>query len=348
MRHRPADRSPATRARLAVALVLLVAGFAAVLAGALLFTNAVEWAGSRAGLGVGAVGTLLAGVSTAVPESAIPVLAVLREDPQADEVAVGAIVGAPFMLATVAMALVGVTALAYSERREHGRSLSVHRPTLRRDLLVFLVAFSAAIALGSGVPRVLAVSAAALFVVGYAAYVVSTVRRGGAVQPEHQLEPLVADTTKHDPPANLTIAAQFVVGLCLIVGGAHVIVGQLIAIAEFVDVSPLVLALVVAPLATELPEKANSILWVREGKDALALGNITGAMVFQSTVPVAIGLAFTDWRLDRFAILAGSIAVAGGLVAYWSLHRRRRFAGSAILAWAALFAVFVASALLLA
>ena len=330
-----------------MAAVLLIAGFVAVLSGALLFTNAVEWAGSRLGLGVGAVGTLLAGVSTAVPESAIPVLAVLRDDPKADQVAVGAIVGAPFMLATVAMALVGLTALAYARRREQGRSLRVHGRTLRRDLLVFLVAFSAAVVLGTGVPRALAAAAAVLFLVAYAAYVLLTIRRGGEAQTEHELEPLISDTTKHDPPASWMIAMQFVVGLAFIVGGAHLVVEELIAIAELIDVSPLVLSLLVAPLATELPEKANSFLWIREGKDALALGNITGAMVFQSTVPVAVGLAFTSWQFDRFAALAGSIAIAGALVAHWSLNRRRRFATSAILAWSALFATFAAGVWLL-
>jgi cation:H+ antiporter len=331
-----------------VAIALLVAAVAAVLAGALLFTNAVEWAGSRAGLGVGAVGTLLAGVSTALPESAIPVLAVLRGDPRADEVAVGAIVGAPFMLATVAMALVGLTAVAYRERRAQGRSLRVHHPTLRRDLLVFLLAFSAALALGSGIGAPLTAVAAVLFVLLYGAYVALTIRHGGAAQQEHELEPLVADTTKHDPPATLTIVAQFVVGLGLIVGGAHLFVEQLLAIAELVDISPLVLSLLIAPLATELPEKANSILWIRDGKDALALGNITGAMVFQATVPVAVGLAFTSWRLDGFAFLAGSLAIAGGIVAHVSLTRRRRFAGPAILAWSMLFAAFAASVWILA
>ena len=58
------------------------------------------------------------------------------------------------------------------------------------------------------------------------------------------------------------------------------------------------LSLVLAPLATEMPEKANSVLWVRRGKDALALGNITGAMTFQATIPVVLGLVFTDWELD--------------------------------------------------
>jgi cation:H+ antiporter len=324
-------------------LVVLLVGFVTVLAGALLFTNAVEWAGTRLGLGIGAVGTLLAGVSTAVPESAIPVLAVLRDDPQADEVAIGAIVGAPFMLATVAMSLVGLSALAYRRRREQGRALRVHRPTLRRDLLVFLSAFGIAVALGLGLPRAPLVAAAALFVAGYAAYVLLTVRGGGRVQAEGDLAPLIADTTRDDPPASWMIALQFAAGLALIVGGAHVVVEQLLAIAESLDVSPLVLALVIAPLATELPEKANSFLWVRDGKDALALGNVTGAMVFQATVPVAVGLAFTSWQLDHFAVLAGAIAVAGGAVAYVSLERRRIFAGSAIVVWTGLFALFAAS-----
>ena len=38
----------------------------------------------------------------------------------------------------------------------------------------------------------------------------------------------------------------------------------------------MLLALVIAPIATELPEKFNSLIWVRQGKDTLAMGNITG------------------------------------------------------------------------
>jgi cation:H+ antiporter len=120
-------------------VVLLVVGLVAVLAGAVLFTNAVEWAGTRMDLGVGAVGALLAAVSTALPESIIPALAILRDEPRSDEVAIGAILGAPLMLATIAMALVGVTAIVYRGRREQGRRLDVHRETLRRDLTFFLV-----------------------------------------------------------------------------------------------------------------------------------------------------------------------------------------------------------------
>jgi cation:H+ antiporter len=322
-------------------VLLLLVGLAAVLGGALLFTNAVEWAGTRMNLGVGAVGTLLAGVSTALPESVIPALAIARDQPRSDEVAIGAIIGAPFMLATIAMALVGLTAVVYRRRRAQGRKLSVHRETLRRDLTVFVVLLSAAVVLGLGAPESVRLPAAIAFVVAYLVYAALTVRRGGKTQDEEELDPLVADPTKEDPPATIAIAAQFAIGLTLIVGGAHFVVDGLIHVAERLGVSTLVLALIVAPLATELPEKANSFLWVREGKDSLALGNITGALVFQSAIPVALGVALTPWDLGGSALLAAMLAIFGGAVAMWSLHVRRRFSTPAIVGWTLLFSTFV-------
>ena len=102
------------------------------------------------------------------------------------------------------------------------------------------------------------------------------------------------------------------------------------------------LSLVLAPLATELPEKANSFFWVKDGKDSLALGNITGAMVFQSTIPIAVGLALTEWDLDKFAAVSGVLGLVGGVVAYWALRLRGRFELLPILIWSGLFVAFIA------
>jgi len=151
----------------------------------------------------------------------------------------------------------------------------------------------------------------------------------------------VLDTTRSDPPTMRTVVLQLVVALGAIVGGAHIFVEQVLHVADTVGLEPLVLSLVLAPFATELPEKANSFFWVREGKDSLALGNITGALVFQSMIPMAVGLAFTSWQLDVYSVLAGCLALAGGLVAIVTLQVRRRFSGPAIALWTALYAVFV-------
>src|SRR5918998_3877866 len=115
-------------------VVLLAASFAVILAGALMFTNAVEWAGHRLEMGTGAVGSLLAAVGTAMPETLIPIVAIIGGTEGAEEVAIGAIIGAPFLLATIAMALVGTSALIYRKRRRQGTELRADVVVLDRDL----------------------------------------------------------------------------------------------------------------------------------------------------------------------------------------------------------------------
>lgn len=324
-----------------MSFLMLPASFAILLAGALMFTNAIEWFGSLVRLGQGAVGSLLAAVATALPESLIPIVAIVGGGRGSQDVAVGAIIGAPLLLATIAMALVGVSAVLYKARRPQGLELSVHFPTLQRDLAFFVGCFLVAVLLGIGAPGALRIACAAALVAAYVLYAAWTLRHSGPVGAEEELTPLILDTTRTDPPGMTTVVVQLVIALAAIVAGAHIFVEQVLHVADSAGLQPLVLSLVLAPFATELPEKANSFFWVRAGKDSLALGNVTGAMVFQSTVPVAIGLAFTDWDLDGYSLLAGGLALAGGLVAIVTLQIRRRFAGRAILLWAVFYATFV-------
>jgi cation:H+ antiporter len=320
-------------------VVLLLVSFALIIGGALLFTNAVEWLGARLSLGQGAVGSLLAAVGTALPESLIPVVALLA-GAEGQDVAIGAIIGAPFMLGTIAMLLVGISAVAFRGRRENDRNVHAHLPSVRRDLGMFLVFFPVGVGLGLISSKGLHYVAAAIFVIGYAVFVWYAIRGGGETAETAHLRPLTFDTTKHDPPSNLQIAVQVVGGLAAIIFGAELFVEEVTHIAESLGIEALVLSLVLAPLATELPEKANSFLWIRESKDDLAIGNITGAMAFQSTVPVALGLVFTNWNLDAAAIAAAVLGVAGGLLALWRL-RQRTFKLPYVIAWGILFAAYV-------
>jgi cation:H+ antiporter len=325
-------------------VVLLLVSFAVVLSGALLFTNAVEWAGHKLKLGEGAVGSLLAAVGTAMPETLIAIVALLSVNAGSEDVAIGAIVGAPFLLATLAMGLVGLFAYLYRDKREQGVQLKVHRPTLERDLTFFLVLFALAGLLSWGPPAPMRIVVGIGFLVAYVFYIRLTLRGGGEVQGEETLNPLIFERRgerRQDPALGLCVL-QLLVGLGAMVGGAHLFVEELLKIADSIGVEALVLALILAPLATELPEKVNSFFWVREGKDALALGNISGAMVFQSTIPVGIGLLFTDWELGGNAALSIGLGLAGGLLAYETLHRGSRFSLPAVIAWFALYASFIA------
>jgi cation:H+ antiporter len=108
-----------------------------------------------------------------------------------------------------------------------------------------------------------------------------------------------------------------------------------------VGVSPLLLSLLIIPIATELPEKVNSILWIRRGKDTLAFGNITGAMVFQGTLLPAIGILLTPWT-PRIEVVTGIVItlVAAG---WLRLNARERGAPVwALLVCGALYAAYLA------
>src|SRR5882672_10767330 len=167
--------------------LLLLVSFAIVLAGALLFTNAVEWLGHRLHLGEGAVGSVLAAVGTATPETLIAIVALLDASEGSEGVAIGAIVGAPFLLATLAMGLVGLFAYLYRERRSQGVRLEAHAPTLERDLLFFLAFFAVAGALSWGPPAPLRIAVGIVFLLSYLVYIRMTLRSSGAVQGEETL-----------------------------------------------------------------------------------------------------------------------------------------------------------------
>jgi len=323
--------------------LLLLFSFAVVLAGALLFTNAIEWIGHKLSVGEGAVGSILAAVGTAMPETLIAIVALFSANEGSEGVAIGAIVGAPFLLGTLAMGLVGLFAYLYRNKRATGVELNAHRETLERDLLFFLALFLLAGLLSWGPPPAVRIPVGIVFIAAYVLYIALTLRGGGEVQDEETLNPLIFERRSEfrEDPAVLLCVIQLLVGLGAMVGGAHLFVEELLHIAEDIGVDALVLALILAPLATELPEKVNSFFWVREGKDALALGNITGAMVFQSMIPVGIGLIFTDWELSWTATLSIGLGLVGGLLAYESLHLAGRFKLPAVIGWFVLYASFI-------
>jgi cation:H+ antiporter len=101
---------------------------------------------------------------------------------------------------------------------------------------------------------------------------------------------------RDDPsvPRLRVVNLQVLAALTLIIIGAVFFVDAVTHLSSTLGIDPALLALVIAPIATELPEKFNSIIWVRQGKDTLAMGNITGAMVFQSTIPTVVALVFAS------------------------------------------------------
>lgn len=319
------------------AWTLLIVSLVIILVGCDLFTNSIEWAGKRLKLGAGAVGSILAAVGTCLPETLIAMLAIFFGG---KDIGVGAILGAPLMLATLAFFVTGIAVLVYSSRRLRTRTMSVDHKIMARDLRYFFIVFSLS-ALASFLPQgapVYATAAALIFL--YALYVKQTFADNRHTEDsEEELSPLHF-YRKGDPQLGI-ILTQTIFGLLVLVGGAHLFVDELSYLSQAMGVAPIVLSLIITPVATELPEKFNSILWVRRKKDTLALGNITGAMVFQSSVPTAVGMLFTDWRLSGQALAAVVVAVLSAMVVWTDITTRRRLSAYSLLVGGIFYGVYL-------
>jgi len=315
-----------------MSFLFMLAMLLVILAASEIFVNALEHLGERLKISEGVTGSLFAAVGTAMPETIVPLIALFagtQNQTINEEIGVGAILGAPLMLVTLAMGLLAVVTL---RDRGMGGAFKPEPTGIRRDLDFFLIAFVLAL-LAMFIPHQIAAVRVGIgmgLVLVYFIYILLTLRASGElVQNGHGTEadrPMFL-TRLGLPNAMPVIIVQIVIGVLLLVGGAKGFIHGVEGVAVFFGVSPLLVSLLIVPIATELPEKVNSILWIRRRKDTLAFGNLTGAMVFQGTLLPAIGVLLTPWE-PRPEVVTGVIitlvaalwlryAITGGGLRVW-------------------------------
>lgn len=298
-------------------VVLLLGSAVTIYLACEIFVNGVEWVGRRLAVGEQATGSILAAFGTALPESAVTFVAVVFGGTAAQkQIGVGAALGGPLVLSTIAYATVGFVLICCRARLPRTETTRGDFKALSRDQGWFLAIFAGKIALGL-VAFAWKPWLGALFLAAYGAYFWKEMRGEGAAEGE-DLEPLKL-TPGAAEPKTWAALLQTGVALALIFAASHVFVGQLGMLGPVLGIKPQLLALLLSPIATELPETLNAVIWVRQGKHRLALANISGSMMIQATVPTAFGLFFTPWVLDPSLLVAAGVtalAVAAMLIAF--------------------------------
>lgn len=295
------------------------------------FTNAVEHLGKIYNLNEGAVGSILAAVGTALPETIVPLVAILgaylahTDVNVGKEIGIGAILGAPFLLSTLAMFVTGVAVVIFWTMGKRERKMNANYVVMFRDLKFFFFSYTLAIAAGFiHIPAIKYACAAGLFIY-YVVYVFKTINCSHSQCGESaDIEELLFERIfkKYN---TFLVWLQVVVSIGALIYFAHLFVGQITFFADLFSINPLVLSLILAPIATELPEKFNSVLWVSQKKDTLALGNITGAMVFQSCIPTAIGILLTPWVFGMESLINIILVYCSTVLLFINLYRDRHF-----------------------
>jgi cation:H+ antiporter len=325
--------------------VLLIVCAVAIYLSCEWFVNAVEWLGQRLNVGKMAVGTILAAFGTALPESVVTLVAVTTGGTEeAKNIGVGAAMGGPLALATVAYGVTGAM-LLLKRRRQHavvladtgmppsgpeGQALGEEQALgdetdmrrLAKDQTWFLPIFVVKVALGL-VAFAFKPTLGLLFFAAYAVYFWREIRGGSDGDDEdEELEPLKLQR-KAASPATWAVVAQTLATLAVIFFASQLFVKQLDAVGPMLGLSAAVTALLLSPIATELPEIMNAIIWVRQGKTKQALANNSGAMMIQATVPSGLGLLFTTWKFDGALLWSGLITMAaiGYLLASMRAHQ---------------------------
>jgi cation:H+ antiporter len=319
---------------MAASLLLLLPALVAIVAASELFTNALEHLGDRLRISEGVTGSVFAAVGTALPETFVPLVALLAGSADAHlnaQIGTGAIVGAPLMLSSLSTFLM---ACAAARGRGWRASIRPEPGGLARDLQFFLAAFALAAA-ALYVPgnwRAARGSIAALLVLLYAVYIVRTLRASASLvaagHATRSHRPLVVSRFGLSGAMPATVL-QLLTALGLLLLGTREFISGISGVSTVLGASPLLLSLLIVPVATELPEKINSIFWILRGKDTLAVGNITGAMVFQGTLLPAIGILMTPWQASDELVVAIGVTFAcsiwiranlrAGGIALWTL-----------------------------
>jgi cation:H+ antiporter len=304
------------------AVVLLLGCAAVIYFSCEAFVNGVEWLGHRLHLGQTATGTVLAAFGTALPESVVTLVAVaFGSTPAQKQIGIGAALGGPLALSTIAYAVVGIAVLLTARRLGRHPEVEVNARRLRRDQLWFLVIFAVKITLGVVVfsfkPWL-----GILFLAAYALYTWKELSREEARLDEEDLHPLKIRPRDPSPALGWAIL-QTAAALLIIFAASRVFVKQLEVVGSALGLDPQLAALLLSPIATELPEVMNAVIWVRQGKERLALANISGAMMIQATVPTAFGLFFTSWILSASSILAAIVTVVAVMFLQWIFRSQR-------------------------
>ncbi|MBO4997555.1 MAG: calcium/sodium antiporter [Lachnospira sp.] len=254
-------------------LLLLVAGFAALMKGADLFVDGSSALAGNFKISKVIIGLTIVAMGTSAPELAVSTSAALQES---NEIALSNVVGSNiFNLLFV----LGICAIIYP--------VPVDKVILKRDIPISIVITVLLLLMTSSgvlfnkdflqfkmndiagdVSRLTGIILLVVFFC-YIFYLITDARR--------------KRTEEEEPEEDIPLwkcSVLILFGLVLIIGGGQAVVYGAKAVAQVFGMSETLIGLTIVAVGTSLPELVTSVVAARKGETGLAVGNVVGSNIF--------------------------------------------------------------------
>ena len=264
-------------------IVYLTIALFALVKGAGMFVTGAKQVGAAFGMSKFAIGVLIVGFGTSLPEFASSVAAALDGS---TEIVIANVVGSNI---TNILLVVGMLAVV-------GGGVVIKRDLLKTELPVFFTATTLFIAIvfDGTVDRIEALLLLGTFF-AYVWYLFVDSRKDVH---DKQVE---RSTPKLEPKSFIYIG----IGIAAVLVGAHFTVDMVVKIATAFEVPLGLVSIAAIALGTSLPELFVSLRSIKDGEAELAIGNIFGSNAFNMLIVVSVPALITPLVADEVVMDLG-------------------------------------------
>ncbi len=254
-----------------IAVVAIIAGLILLVWSADRFVEGASTVAKNFGMPPLLIGMLIVGFGTSAPEMLVSALSAAQGNPG---IALGNAYGSN--ITNIAL-IIGLTALI--------RPIAVHSSVLKQELpILSLITLLAAWQLWDGIlSRIDAAILLCCFTVLVSWSIFLGMRKKSdplAIQVEQGFEQRSMATGR--------ALFWLLFGLLVLIASSRLLVWGAVDMAHQFGVSDLIIGLTIVAVGTSLPELASSVIATRKGEHDIALGNIIGSNLFNTTAVVGI------------------------------------------------------------
>lgn len=285
-------------------ILWLILGLVLILAGANFLTDGAASVARRLGISDLVVGLTVVAFGTSTPELVISIMAAISGNAP---LAVGNVVGSNIFNI---LAIIGLTSLV--------RPIVIERSVMTRQMPLMLLSSLLLLMLGNSgwidgtgvneISRVSGIFLDLLFIL-FMIYTVVVARHESELNPETRQE-----ENKKKEERNVLLSTVYILGgLAALVWGGDRFVDGASGIARSLGMSDAMIGLTIVAAGTSLPELAASVAAAVKGHPGLAVGNVIGSNIFNTTLVLGGGstilpLPFNGvTNVDLFTLVGASL-----------------------------------------